>query len=227
MWNIIERGGYVMYPLLAASAVALAIVIERALFWIIVSLRTRLGDVEEVLDVAADFPVKAEQLAHAGTRSPIMRVLSAGLEHRTSGYREALEMSAEREISLMRRGHMVLDTIVTLAPLLGILGTVVGIIQSFELLGEATINDPRGVSSGIAEALITTAAGLAIAIGTLIPFNYFSARVEKYAHVIEQAATRLEIALIRWCRKEGIDVMDAREQLADGRPRKDASAGEL
>jgi biopolymer transport protein ExbB len=211
MWSIMERGGYVMYPLLATSIVALAVVIERIIFWVILSARTKRDNVDEVLDLARDVPGKAEEAARAKPLSPIMRVLAAGLEHRTSGYRQVLEMSADSEIIYLRRGLMILDTIITLAPLLGILGTVTGIIHSFELLGNTNIEDPRGVSTGIAEALITTAAGLIIAIPALIPFNYFTSRVERYGHMMEQACTRLEIALGRWEKAQGIGTDGSKE----------------
>jgi biopolymer transport protein ExbB len=82
---------------------------------------------------------------------------------------------------------------ITAAPLLGILGTVIGIIHSFDMLGQAGIQDPQAVTSGIAQALLTTAAGLLIAIFTLFPYNYFMAKVEKAATRIEKYATSLEI----------------------------------
>ncbi len=87
----------------------------------------------------------------------------------------------------------VLDTIIMVAPLLGILGTVVGIISSFDMLGEMGIGDPRAVTGGIAQALISTAAGLTIAIATVFPFNYFNSRIDYAALAIEKYATSLEI----------------------------------
>ena len=97
------------------------------------------------------------------------------------------------EIKRMKRYLPVLDTLITAAPLLGILGTVIGIIHSFDMLGRAGIQDPQAVTSGIAQALITTAAGLLIAIFTLFPYNYFMSKVEKAASRIEKYATSLEI----------------------------------
>lgn len=202
---LIERGGWVMWPLLAASVTALALCLERGLFFLLIRFRVRLKDIEEVLDISADLPAKAEGLARARSGSPVMRVLLAGLEHRTSGFREALELAGEEGLAEMQRGMGVLDTIITLAPLLGILGTVLGIIDSFEVLGQMQISDPRAVTGGIAKALITTAAGLTIAIGTLIPYNYFQARIGHYRRLIEYAATRLEISLIRWLRRQGLE----------------------
>ena len=87
----------------------------------------------------------------------------------------------------------VLDTMITVAPLLGIFGTVLGIISSFEVLGSTGIEHPQEVTSGIAQALITTAAGLGIAILSVFPYNYFNSRVENAAVLIEKYATSLEI----------------------------------
>jgi biopolymer transport protein ExbB len=87
----------------------------------------------------------------------------------------------------------VLDTMITVAPLLGIFGTVIGIIVSFDMLGTAGIEDPRAVTSGIAQALITTATGLGIAILSVFPYNYFNTKVENAARLIEKYATSLEI----------------------------------
>jgi biopolymer transport protein ExbB len=93
----------------------------------------------------------------------------------------------------MRRYLAVLDTMITVAPLLGIFGTVIGIIQSFDVLGTTGIEHPQAVTSGIAQALITTATGLGIAILSVFPFNYFHARAENAAMAIEKYATSLEI----------------------------------
>jgi biopolymer transport protein ExbB len=105
-----------------------------------------------------------------------------------------MESAATEEVQRMRRFMRVLDTMITVAPLLGIFGTVLGIITSFEMLGTAGIQDPKAVTAGVAQALITTAAGLAIAIFSLFPYNYFNAKVEMAAQDMEKYATGLEIA---------------------------------
>ena len=92
----------------------------------------------------------------------------------------------------MNRGMMILSTVITLAPLLGILGTVVGIIDSFYAIGASSKANPQLVSNGIAQALITTAAGLSIAILTLIPFNYFQSRINQYLDSVSNIAEILE-----------------------------------
>jgi len=106
---------------------------------------------------------------------------------------KAMETAASDELERMRQHLSVLDTMITVSPLLGIFGTVIGIILSFELLGESSLADPQAVTVGISQALITTAAGLGIAILSLFPFNYFNTRIEKAAALIEKYASSLEI----------------------------------
>ncbi|MGA9260380.1 MAG: MotA/TolQ/ExbB proton channel family protein [Desulfobacterales bacterium] len=110
---------------------------------------------------------------------------------------KAMEASAADEIKRMRRFMNVLDTMITVAPLLGIFGTVIGIIQSFDVLGTSGIEHPEIVTAGIAQALITTAAGLGIAILSVFPYNYFNSLVENAAIQIEKYATSLEIVYER------------------------------
>jgi biopolymer transport protein ExbB len=93
----------------------------------------------------------------------------------------------------MRRGMRVLDTIITVAPMLGILGTVSGLITSFDMLGQAGVEEPKAVIAGIAEALITTAAGLTISIAVVFPYNWFNALTEDALSAFEHYGTRLEM----------------------------------
>jgi biopolymer transport protein ExbB len=88
-----------------------------------------------------------------------------------------------------------LDTVITLAPLLGLLGTVTGMISSFGIVSEAGLGQPHAITGGVAEALIATATGLAVAILTLVPYNYFRARAETVTDLIEERATHLELLL--------------------------------
>jgi len=107
----------------------------------------------------------------------------------------ALISQAKIELKNFERGLGVLDTTITLAPLLGLLGTVTGMIRSFSLLGDQQLGAPTQITGGIAEALIATAFGLTIAIIALVPFNFFSSLAEKARSEIEEAATKLEILL--------------------------------
>ena len=129
----------------------------------------------------------------AGSNDFVIRILISGILHREFSMTKAMESGAAEEIKRMRRYMGVLDTMITVSPLLGIFGTVIGIINSFEILGTSGIEHPQAVTAGIAQALITTAAGLGIAILSVFPYNYFNTRVENAALTIEKYATSLEI----------------------------------
>lgn len=193
MNEIFLKGGPVMYPLLGCSIISLTVVIERTLFWLRVDLRHNRALVNEVLTLAQAGDWESIRERVAGSKDYVTRILVTGIVHREFSMGRAMEAAAADELKRMRRFLDVLDTMVTVAPLLGILGTVIGIILSFELLGTGSIEDPRAVTAGISQALLTTAAGLTIAIFSVIPFNYFQGRVESAAITIEQYATSLEI----------------------------------
>jgi len=192
-----------MYPLLICSLVSVAVIVERILFWLSAKRERDNLLISDMLQMAEKgLYDKAAQRAR-GSRDYIARVLLAGIVHRSYSLSQALEMGAEEEIKRMRRNLTILDTIITLAPLLGILGTVMGIIDSFHLLGAAGIESPRVVTEGIAQALITTAAGLTIAIMTLIPYNYFLSRIERSTREIEKFASSLELTFERQRNRAG------------------------
>ena len=193
MWHIFDKGGPVMYPLLVCSIIALSVVIERAIFWFRLGLRSQPALVDEVLELSrrGDWESIRNKTVHA--KDYMIKILISGILHREFSMIKAMEAAAADEIQHMRRFLGVLDTMITGAPLLGIFGTVLGIISSFEALGSAGIEHPQEVTTGIAQALITTAAGLGIAILSVFPYNYFNSRVENAAVQIEKYATSLEI----------------------------------
>lgn len=195
MYELMTQGGPVMWPLLACSIVALAVVFERAYFWIVASLRKDQKLVNRIftLTEAGDFDTAIRE--GEASRCLVCRILTTGLAHRNYGLVQSLEAAAMQEIERMKRYLSVLDTIITLAPLLGILGTVSGIIVSFDLLGNTGIEDPKAVTGGIAQALLTTAAGLAIAIVALLPFNALTRKVEKVTRYLEQLTTCYEVTV--------------------------------
>jgi biopolymer transport protein ExbB len=194
--TVFDRGGFAMPLLLICSLVAVAITIERLLvFWRNHRATTAGHDaVDQILvQAAAGHFAEAEALARA-TPGMAGRVLAQGLHHRDLGLHDSLEEAANAELDYLRRGLAVLDTIITLGPLLGILGTVTGIIRSFHVLGVNDTVDPTVVTGGIAEALLTTAAGLGVAIFALIPFNFFIANVRRRARTLEHIIHQLEMA---------------------------------
>ena len=193
MLQIFLDGGPIMYPLLACSILVLTVIIERLLFWITVDMNRNMKLIEDVLELCRQGDWEAVRTSVSGSKDFIIRVLVSGILHREYSMSKAMEATAAEEIRNMRRYMSVLDTMITVAPLLGIFGTVIGIITSFEALGTAGIDQPQAVTAGIAQALITTATGLGIAILSVFPYNYFNSKVEKAVLNIEKYATSLEI----------------------------------
>jgi biopolymer transport protein ExbB len=187
MIDLFMSGGPVMFPLLGCSILALTIIIERTIFWAMVGMRANQQLVNTVMELCQSGDWEGVRQASAGSKSYVLRILISGILHRDYSLVKAMEAAAADEIARMRRNMGVLDTIITVAPLLGIFGTVLGIISSFDMLGVGGIDHPEAVTKGIAQALIS------IAILTVFPFNYFNGRIERAAHFIEKYATSLEI----------------------------------
>jgi len=193
MIDLFFQGGPVMYPLLACSVLVLTVIIERLLFWFAVDMNRNRKLIEDVLELCRKGDWESVRHRVSGSKDYVVRVLVSGILHREFSLTKAMEAASADEIRNMRRYMGVLDTMITVAPLLGIFGTVIGIIASFEALGTAGIDQPQAVTAGIAQALITTAAGLGIAILSVFPYNYFNSKVEKAVLNIEKYATSLEI----------------------------------
>jgi biopolymer transport protein ExbB len=193
MIEMFIKGGPVMYPLLLCSVISLSVIIERLFFWIGVDRARSRALLEEVLELCPQGDWEAVRLKASGSKNYVIRVLISGILHRDYSLSKAMESAAADEVTRMGHFMGVLDTMITIAPLLGILGTVTGIINSFDMLGTQGAENPQAVTAGIAEALITTAAGLIIAIATLVPFNLFNARIERATRTIEKYATSFEI----------------------------------
>jgi biopolymer transport protein ExbB len=192
MIAVIMKGGLIMIPLLASSLIAVTVILERLAFWH--SLRKHEVD-RRVLALAAEGDFQQALEVAGSARHPVARVLHAGLRARDVGPGTAMQAAAQAELRTLRRNLPVLDTIITLAPLLGLLGTITGMISAFGIVSEAGLGQPHAITGGIAEALIATATGLLVAIITLIPYNYFRARTEEMTDIMEERATRLELLL--------------------------------
>jgi biopolymer transport protein ExbB len=193
MFELFLKGGPIMYPLLLCSIISLTVIIERFIFWIGVGMRRNQDLVDEVLELCRKGDWENIRIKARGSKNYVIRVLISGILHREYSLSKAMESAAADEISRMGRFMGILDTMITVAPLLGILGTVLGIIESFNMLDSFGIENPQAVTGGIAQALITTATGLAIAIITVFPYNYFNSLIEKAAKTIEKYATSFEI----------------------------------
>jgi len=190
--DFIHKGGPIMYPILVVSLFAVVVFVERLFWWSRLAAKRDAKRLEAVYEA-----LEAGNLPEAITKSkdstdPILRMIHHGLHHRHSSMQGALEVAAGQELRGAGRFLGAMDTIVTLAPLLGLLGTVTGIMGSFSSIGSAELAVEK-VTGGIGEALIATAAGLGIAIGTLVPMNYYHSRLAALKFDLEAAANNVLI----------------------------------
>lgn len=180
---LIEQGGIVMIPLFGLSVVSVALIIERAAFWWRTNKPQRIRRINRLNQWLAANDPKAEAII-AADESVYGVVARAITKARPSD--SVVISTVEAERPRLERFMVTLSTIITAAPLLGILGTVLGIIQSFDLLGgDDVLADPRAVSAGIAQALLTTALGLVVTLVTLLPYMIFKGQVDRTLGRIE------------------------------------------
>ncbi|WP_083853528.1 MotA/TolQ/ExbB proton channel family protein [Synechococcus sp. PCC 6312] len=198
--NIAEafnRGGLAMWPLLVLSILALGTIFERLWFWSLV-FRGERKLAEQILIAAQQNWQAALTIAIQASEQPMGRFLATPLQLVNTEpeiFRLALEAAADEELSAMRRGEKVLEATITMAPLLGLLGTVLGLINA---LGQVRLGDlgtpaTTGVSIGISEALISTATGLVVAIVTLAFQRFFQALLFQQAQIFRRTGNELEL----------------------------------
>jgi len=191
--NLFLKGGVIMWPLLLTSTLALAVVLERSLFWWRLNREREPQRIERALEHLEKGEVRKAAAELEGSEDFIARSLHHGLTHHRGSLQGALQTAAGQELERMGRLLPALDTIITVAPLLGLLGTIFGIMHSFQMMGDVQLTEPMAVTGGIAESLIATGFGLSIAIFALIPFNYFTARLHRGQHLLETHATHVEV----------------------------------
>jgi len=199
MIEFFEKGGIMMYPLVLASLVALAFVIERA-----VSLRRRKILIPEIISVVNNFSslndIDLARTICGKYDGPLSSVIKLGLQnhHMPHGeIREILEDQGRQEIRTLEKGLVVLETIAAIAPLMGLLGTVLGMVRVFAVIKEQGIGQTAALSGGISEALLTTVSGLFVGIPVLIAFNYFTSKSENLVLDIEKYTNQLVQKIIR------------------------------
>ena len=190
--KFIHDGGPIMYPILVVAAFAICVLVERIFWWLRFSARRNARQLDQVYaTLEAGDLAKAITLSEK-TTDPVVRMIHHGLKHQHSSMQGALEVAAGHELQSAGRFLGAMDTIVTLGPLLALLGTVTGIMGSFSSIGDSELAVEK-VTGGIGEALIATAAGLGIAIATLVPMNYFHSRLAKLQFDLEAAANNVLI----------------------------------
>ncbi|MBD2507084.1 MULTISPECIES: MotA/TolQ/ExbB proton channel family protein [unclassified Nostoc] len=196
--NLFAAGGVVMWPLLAFSVLGVALIIERIRFWVRINQRQN-RVVREVLNLyRLDNVVGAMDKLQKNADLPLARIFLAALELEEPNpeeFRLALESEAQAEIPVLKRFQNIFETIIGLAPLLGLLGTVLGLIASFASLNLGDVGGTKttGVTSGISEALVSTASGLIVAIFTLLFANTFRGLYQRQIALIQEYGGQLEL----------------------------------
>jgi len=186
-----------MWPILVTSIIALTVVVERIIFITREGFRRQPRVVGEILSKVENGDLEGAMKIGGESQDFVARALTYALTHRDKSVSDALLRAANWELKRYNRGLAILDTVITLAPLLGLLGTVIGMIHSFGLLGAAELGAPAAITGGIAEALIATAFGLGVAILAVIPFNYLNSRLEEARLDIQDAASHIELCLMK------------------------------
>ncbi len=192
--HFIMRGGFMMYPLLLVSVLSMSLIIERLIFF------------SKMKDPGTAFMHTIKDLVHAGKtddlrallsaqRGPVADVLTIGVEHINADpvdINSAMEQRAMSVMPQLESNLWVLDTIITMAPLLGLLGTIIGMINAFQIFSTRGLNQPTAISGGVGEALIATATGLIVAVFTLLFYNYFNTKIRRITKDMEFAANEFE-----------------------------------
>jgi biopolymer transport protein ExbB len=205
-------GGPIMWPLAIVALVMLGVIAERCVFWAMLKRRHDPGALEQTLAAMENLDFVGALRVARQSDDPVLRMIYQGLTHVHGSLAGALQVAAGMEIRRAGRSIVLVDTCITLAPLLGLLGTVTGIMKAFrEVVGELAV---QAVSAGIGEALIATAAGLAIAIVGVFFLNLFNELLAKLQFDMETAATSVEV-LVTKARQEGLDLGSLKE---DARP---------
>ncbi len=204
MWEVVRAGGPVMWPIILCSIVAAAIVLER--LWTLQDKRVLPRELtSKVWHLIENNQVNDKVITALEQNSPLGRVLAAGLANRHRPHdviMERLEDTGRHVIHELERFLNTLGTIAGIAPLLGLLGTVTGIIKAFNAIQEGGVGDPRALSGGIAEALITTAAGLIVAIPALFAYRYLRGKVDAIVVEMEKDAIKLADAVETAAKKQ-------------------------
>ncbi|MEO0407136.1 MAG: MotA/TolQ/ExbB proton channel family protein [Cyanobacteria bacterium P01_A01_bin.135] len=213
IWGLFIKGGPAMWPLLLLSILALSTVIERIWFWSKILTRER-EIVGRTLEAARRDWNAAREISRRALRQPIGRFLNAGLDLRDPDpevFQLALQTSADEELAAMRRGDKILETVIALSPLLGLLGTVLGLINSLGAIriGDIVSGSNVEVTLGISEALISTAFGLIVAIMSLAFYRIFQGLITGQVKVFRRAANELELLYRKnWALRRRSDAVD-------------------
>src|SRR5258708_5935603 len=192
VFQFFVKGGPVMWPILAFAIAAVAVLGERSFWWWRETRKRDPKKREQLLAALEHSDVETARKLSEGSKDPVIRMIHHSLDHPHTSLPVALQMAAGIELERAGRFLNVMDTLVTLAPLLGLLGTVTGLMRAFLKVGSAELS-VTAVTGGIGEALIATACGLGIAIVSLIPLNFFSGKLARLQFALWTAASHLRV----------------------------------
>lgn len=194
--ELFKHGGYIMWPILLVSFLMITVAVERVIFIIRESTRRDHEVVEKMMEKVEAGDIDGAVEVGKKSQDYVARIMVYALTHKEHSLGNAFTRAANQELQRFSQGLPTLDTCITAAPLLGLLGTVTGMMNTFGALSGGDIASAAGqITGGVAEALIATACGLAIAILGLLPFNYMNARMEEARHEVEDASNSLEIII--------------------------------
>jgi len=193
MYELVKAGGWLMLPIIACSVVALAIILER--MWTLRRSRVLPRNlVAQVWNLHRNHRLLPANITALGQSSPLGRILAAGLINRNHSreiMKEAIEETGRQVVHDMERYLNTLGTVASISPLLGLLGTVIGMIKVFAAIMTHGVGNPGALAGGISQALITTAAGLSVAIPSLMFHRYFGGLVDSYVIGMEAEACKM------------------------------------
>lgn len=194
--DLFIKGKEIMWPILLLSFVAITVVVERLLFIVRENASREPEVVEKMLEAVERRDIEGALAIGRKSKDFIAKVLVYSLSNREYSLSNAFIRASGQELARFQQGMATLDTCITAAPLLGLLGTVTGMMRTFGALGGGDIGAAAGqITGGVAEALIATACGLAIAIMGLLPYNYLNARAEQAKQDVADVSHALEILL--------------------------------
>lgn len=195
--ELFKHGGPIMWPILLVSFLMITVAIERVIFIFRENTRRQPALVDKMLERVEANDVGGAVEMGKKSNDFVARILVYALTHKEHSLGNAFTRAANQEMQRFSQGLPTLDTCITAAPLLGLLGTVTGMMATFGALGASgdVATGASAIMGGIGEALIATACGLAIAITGLLPFNYLNARLEEARHEVEDASNSLEIII--------------------------------